>query len=410
VGCGHRSVECLNYYELFRKYRCPDCGGVFLCECETDLAHAHLPHQADTAHEFGTGARILVTGTAAVCARCRGEVDLPHPRAAAPGLKGKVERYYWHEIFIAYCQSVLDYYGYRFPFADIAEFEQTEPMLSNALNTAARQYWQRAHRHRAERLYDTKEQSGSEFLAGLAVPARRLTGEYTVALRGQARVGRWTNSSGKPVSVEEFVADWMRSHVGNAFACERRLITVLVAAFFGVPIQTDPAAQLVARRSTVGWSPDRTDTPEIAFRMPQDFGSRAYYHQAGDVLQTWIDGLKTADDPLVLYDRLLEESLPIRDCLWVADRDAADLGRKALQIIPRTDLCGMLAWTLADSWERQHGWPDLLIECDDGYLFSEVKAPNDRLSQAQMGWFRWALPAGIPCELVRVRAQIQREG
>ena len=97
--CTHSKVQCLNHYEIFRKYLCEECRGVFVCRCEKELALTFLPHQVHHAQEYGTRKQFRVTGFAPkMCAECREEIEMPHPRAAIYGQKGKVERYYWREI------------------------------------------------------------------------------------------------------------------------------------------------------------------------------------------------------------------------------------------------------------------------------------------------------------------------
>jgi hypothetical protein len=73
---------------------------MFICNCEKELALMFLPRQVNFAQEYGTRQQFRVTGFAAhMCAECRGETEMPHPRAAIYGQKGKVERYYWREIY-----------------------------------------------------------------------------------------------------------------------------------------------------------------------------------------------------------------------------------------------------------------------------------------------------------------------
>ncbi len=58
-------------------------------------------------------------------------------------------------------------------------------------------------------------------------------------------------------------------------------------------------------------------------------------------------------------------------------------------------------------WNRQPGWPDLLLQSSSEYRFAEVKSPHDKLSLEQLQWFRWAVTeAEIPCEICRVRRQL----
>ena len=52
--------------------------------------------------------------------------------------------------------------------------------------------------------------------------------------------------------------------------------------------------------------------------------------------------------------------------------------------------------------------PDLFVFKDKDFLFVEVKSGlaryHDKLSLAQMNWFRWAVEeANMPCEIVRLQ-------
>lgn len=72
-------------------------------------------------------------------------------------------------------------------------------------------------------------------------------------------------------------------------------------------------------------------------------------------------------------------------------------------MIPDDTLVTWVERAARDLWQRQLGWPDLLLVREGAFRFSEVKTPNDELSQEQMRWFRWALgEARIPCEICRV--------
>lgn len=143
MNCEHCRVRCVNHYDTFRKYLCENCGGVFICECERQLAIAFLPHQLKLAVEYGTHEEYQVTGFAPnICAECRGEKEEAHPRAAIYGQKGKVERYYWREIFKTYCEYVLnwlqqnseqvkDIIKFQSKFPDVARVSRVRPSYFN---------------------------------------------------------------------------------------------------------------------------------------------------------------------------------------------------------------------------------------------------------------------------------------
>src|SRR5258708_6343424 len=108
--CNHARSRCLNHYDTFRKYLCEGCGGVYMCECERQLALAFLHHQIQFASEYGTRKIYAVAGfVSGMCAECKGETEKAHPMSATSGRKRKVERYYWREIFKTYCTYILDW-------------------------------------------------------------------------------------------------------------------------------------------------------------------------------------------------------------------------------------------------------------------------------------------------------------
>lgn len=401
--CTHTSVNCLNQYEYFRKYRCENCGGILVCECELFLAETFLPHQMPYGHEFGTGKRIPVTGIGRVCTDCIGGAELSHPRAEGHGHGGKVDRFYWREIFKTYCEFVLLHYRGQFPFDDILSFENAEPHLAHVLKQQSRRVWQGTHKR--EPKYNTKERTQAELLANVSVPLKEVWGEYRQIERGGQLLGRWVAPSGELVSAERLAQDWFQAQGAIVLACERRLISVWIATFLGNSIQDagDPLSRVAMRHSTLGWSMRNRETPLIKFRMSSDFGSEHYYKRRAGVLNKCIDELRGAANIVALYDKLLPGTELIRDYLWVADNSAVELGRWALRVMPQRTVADAISWAIQHFWDRQPGWPDFLVVDDKGFKFSEVKSPLDRLSQAQMKWFQWAVTNAVPCEMLRIK-------
>ena len=164
-ACKHNKVNCLNHYDTFRKYLCSECGGIFICDCERELAKAFLPHQIDLAQEYGTRKRFKVNGFAALlCAECRGEDEEPHPRAAIWGQKGKVERFYWREIFKTECELTLDWLNEQGEnIKDITDYRSRFPAITKEINRKARQHWQNTHK--ANPKYDLTERTEASFLS-----------------------------------------------------------------------------------------------------------------------------------------------------------------------------------------------------------------------------------------------------
>ena len=99
-SCRHSNLTCINHYELIRKYRCADCGGVMVCKCDEEFGRRCLPHQIGRAHLYGSHRFEPVTlgFVRGVCNSCRGLPDEPHPMAESWGRSSKLARFYWREI------------------------------------------------------------------------------------------------------------------------------------------------------------------------------------------------------------------------------------------------------------------------------------------------------------------------
>src|SRR5690606_4873145 len=85
--CPHTDLDCLNQFELVRKYRCRGCNAVMMCACDETRGRRFLPHQLDEGTELGTQARVSVTAgfQPKVCPECRGLPPVNAPVAAIYG-------------------------------------------------------------------------------------------------------------------------------------------------------------------------------------------------------------------------------------------------------------------------------------------------------------------------------------
>jgi len=139
VDCLHANVICLNHYDTFRKYLCNDCSKVWMCECEKELALQFLPYQVRYGTEFGTEKRYPVSGFAQnICPACRGQEEEAHPRAAIYGQKGKIERYYWREIYKSYLGNVRSWLSERnIAVIDIIDFQNRFPKEATRMRKEA---------------------------------------------------------------------------------------------------------------------------------------------------------------------------------------------------------------------------------------------------------------------------------
>ncbi len=210
MSCLHDHVQCLNHYEYFRKYRCDDCGAVVMCECERKLVLTFLPHQVHFTSEYGSRRRVRVDGLApSTCAECRGVAEEAHSLAEIWGQKGKVERFYWREIFKTHCELLLEHYGPDFHFSNIVERDPEFPEVSKRLNKKARKYGQELHERSPK--YNVKEITEAEFLAEVPVPVRTIEGDYIQIEKQDQKIGKWLNRAAELVSVEDLVTEYYHS-------------------------------------------------------------------------------------------------------------------------------------------------------------------------------------------------------
>lgn len=404
--CKHQNVKCLNHYETFRKYLCSDCGGVYICDCERELAIAFRPHQINFAQEYGTRKRFKVDGFAPrLCAECRGECEEPHPRAAIWGQKGKVERYYWREIFKTECELAFNWLKEQGETVqDIMEFKTRFPTVFKEIQRKAKLHWQQMHRKNPK--YNCTERTEASFLSRIDVPIVKVQTAYIQIEKDNQKIGKWISPAGRKVSAEKFAEEWYMKKGFEVLRCERTLISVWVGTFFVNVIQDpfDSRQQECIRSSTRGWRPDRRDTPLISFLLPQDFGSASYFERRREEIEKVIEQMRIAANLEALFVQLLKTGELLRDYLWVNEDLAIKTAREALSKLPKRIVIDSIYWAIQDFWRRQSGWPDLLIYRDSEYRFVEVKTPHDKLSQKQMNWFEWAITdAQIPCEIFRIK-------
>jgi hypothetical protein len=181
-------------------------------------------------------------------------------------------------------------------------------------------------------------------------------------------------------------------------------MSTLYAVLLSPAIQdpADPKILHTVRNSTLGWSRRTPHTPKIHLLLPADFGTQRYFQRRETDLKVLLDETRGTASLTSLFEARLQPSAPIRDYLNAHDAAVA-VARAAIQVIPQTTLATMLDWVARAFWDRIRGWPDLLLVRANEYRFLEVKGPEDRLSQAQMRWFEWAVSAGIPAAICQLR-------
>lgn len=377
-----------------------------MCECEKELSLAFLPHQTTYGTDYGTRERYVVSGFAEqICPECKGDKEEAYPRAAIYNQKGKIQRYYWREIYKTYLSMVLDYLIQNDKSVkNIIEFERRFKATSKKLRKAARKIWQQEHKHNPK--YDTTEITESAFLTKVVVPEVVVYAQYVQIPKGKQKVGKWIGESGENVAVEQIAIEHYRKLGFNVFRCERKLIASLVATFCSPVIQDpeDPMKVMAMRSSTKGWTSTNRNTPWIFFSHPRDFGSQDFFIRRENKFKELFLKYKNADELGLIFLKQLEPSKSLRDYLWVNDDYSVELTKKALEVIPKETILHLIQWAIEHFWNRQPGWPDLLLFQSNQYKFVEVKSPNDSLSLEQMQWFEWAITQEkLPCEICRVK-------
>ncbi len=405
MSCRHKNVTCLNHYDTFRKYLCHDCGEVWMCECERELALQFLPHQTRDGREYCTGLYYPVSGFAKnICLSCRGQREEEHPRAAIYGQKGKVERFYWREIYKTYLESVRFFLEEQeITVEDIIDFERKFPKTAKLMKKEAKKVWQ--VRHKTNPLYDLKELTEAAFLSKVKVPERFVDFEYVLLLRRNRKIGRWVGQKGNLLAVEDVVAEWYEKQGFSVMKCERKLINVLVSTFCAPVIldPTDPRRIVRVSHPTKWLTPTKRATAILRGSWGTDFGSKEYFIRRSKDFTTLLESLEKTDMK-ELFEKLLEPSKPLRIYLGADNNEALELGRTALRVMPQSMILKCIDWAIRYFWGRQSGWADLFIFRDEEYKFVEVKSPYDELSLDQMQWFKWAVEeAHIPCEILRVK-------
>jgi hypothetical protein len=375
-----------------------------MCECERELALQFLPHQVRYGTEYGTQLRYPVSGFARnICSACRGQKEEAHPLAAIYGQKGKVERYYWREIYKTYLESVRSFLAeQKIVVEDIIEFEKKFPKTAKDMKKEAKKIWQIYHKNTP--MYDLKEPTEASFLKEVNVPQKYLDCKYAPIRKSKQKIGRWVGQKGNRVSAEDIAIEWYENEGFSAKKCERKLISVLVGTFCFSVIQDpkDPKVRICMRGSTKGWSLSNRATPLIQFLLPEDFGSKEYFERRSKAFNSLLERLRKTDMEK-LFEELLAPSKLLRDYLWVNDDEAVELGRIVLRVMPQSLVLKCIDWAIRGFRNRQSGWADLFVFRNGEFKFVEVKSPHDELSLEQMNWFKWAIEeADIPCEILRL--------
>jgi hypothetical protein len=337
-----------------------------------------------------------------ICHHCRGIALPPAPKATLRNRKGKVQRYYWREINQLIFAELVAWMDNHNLHLTLGELRKRFPDVVRNCEREALEFWKAEHK-RIPR-YGTKERDQESFLQTVSVPVSELRARYEVSLaNNQHPLGRFRDMADQLVSAEQLARQHYENAGWDVHNCERQLINSLSAVLLSTVYQdpNDPRLMTGLRGSTAPGA-DRASPEVVTVTLPDDFGTPANYLRRDDAYARRLDELRASPDFVREFERLIESSWAIREYLAVHDAELV-LARRAIEVIPRATLCGMLDWTLRDFWNRRRGWPDLLIARPGAYRFVEVKTKKDRLSQEQMIWFGWACGAGnVACEILKI--------
>lgn len=404
MTCLHDSVQCLNEYELIRKYRCDACDGVMMCSCDREIGERFLPHQLNQGCVLETQARVPVTlgFTERVCRECRGLAPEAHPKAAIPGRTSKIKRYYWREIaFLTFVR-----------FAERAEAAGLEPLNSHSPEAGElRREVEREvteeikQSHASNPKYNFREVSQAEILSKCEVEVVRLDAIFEPNSEAK-RVGIF--DSEEVVSAEEFVSRHYRRREWEVLFCESRPFHVLFGTYTWLLIQdsADPLCEMRGFSAKMDHPSHSVTRGEQLWTLhPRDFGTKGYAQRRAEAIDEHFESTLPADqgELLWLFDYWFEGSALLRDYLWAHDPEDVARARSIVGILPPEIIIRVLRYLVGNYWGRSTGWPDILAHRGGEFFFAEVKASKDRLSGDQKRWITDnAVDLGLPFKLVKI--------
>ncbi len=383
--CPHRSLSCLNQYEIVRKYRCDACGEVMMCSCDLEFGERFLPHQLHTAKEHGTQRRVDVTlgFVEDVCNTCRGLPETSAPKAPLHGRTSKIKRYYWREISMLtttrFGDWLLEQGDDRFWLKARQEHKDVQEEIEREVVEEIKAL------HAKQPKYSHSEQSQSEILKAAGVEVQRLDAVYSRAENGRVAI----QADGEMCSVEEYVSRHLRSQGWDVLFLESVPFHVLFGVFMWLLIQhpADPHVRVVSFGDRKAYEAGRKAEP-IFTPLPDDFGTSGYARRRAAAIDEHFDRTLPDDrsELLWLFDYWLGPSSDLRQYLWAHRQGDIERARAVLQVLPADTLLSIMRYLVGDYWSRYCGWPDLLAHRPGDFRLVEVKSSSDKLSENQKRW------------------------
>ena len=399
--CRHDAVDCLNPYEMIRKYRCSTCGAVMMCACEEMFARRFLPHQLREGAELSTQERIPVThgfvnGT---CRECRGLQPEAHPLAAIPGRTSKIRRYYWREI--------------NFEIMRRCDAETGDPESSYLGDKKLRQRirrevveeFKRLHAENPKYTFDSTSQE--EIIRKHSVDVVRIDATFAPKKEGRKAAIRDGHDE---CSAEEFASRHFVRQGWHSLRLESAPFHVIFVVYLWTLIQdtADPKNRMVQFGSRTDYEGDKQGIV-ISTWLPDDFGTNGYAKRRKEAIDEYFDRFLLTDTIHYLFDEWLEPSRDLREYLWAHRDEDVRRAEQLVAILPPEVTIRILRYLVADYWRHYVGWPDLLLHRSSDYFLTEVKASRDKLSEGQKRWIADnATTLKLPFKLVKIHRAATR--
>lgn len=407
MDCEHEQVECLNEFDIIRKYCCSACGEVMMCACEEKFGRRFLPHQLYEARDKKTNARVMVTigFQPAICPDCRGLPVEAHPAAAIHGRATKIRRYYWRELL----KRELELFGEWTLSEGIDPFAATGPEAEAVRQQASVQALaeiKQLHQTSPKYTFQT-EQTLPEIVAECEVDLVNLEGAYVKDRSGRAVQLEY---EGREVGVTEFVKSHYEKLGYECLEVESVPFHVLFGIFTWLLLEDpeDERVELAGFGERVAHE-NGTKGRMIWTRKPDDFGTPGYGYRRKDAIDEHFSIILQPDNLDWLFDLWLEPSEKLRQYLWAHRQSDVEKAKQLLAILPRDRLLTILRYLADAYWKRYLGWPDLVVFRADEYFFAEVKSSKDQLSDNQKRWIRDNHTVlKLPFKLVKVHKSTHR--
>ncbi|MEM7203920.1 MAG: VRR-NUC domain-containing protein [Planctomycetota bacterium] len=380
TACRHDTVDCLNPYELIRKYRCVTCDAVMMCSCEEEFAQRFLPHQLSEGRELSTQTRIPVTHgfQAGTCRECRGLPAEAHPMSAIPGRTSKIRRYYWREIDFEVMRRCHAETG----DADLANLGPPELRKRIEREVVA----EIKQEHESNPKYTFESTTQADIIRDYSVEVERIDAAFAPKQEGKKAA---ILDGSEECSAEEFASRHFRREGWESLRLESAPFHVIFGVYFWTVIQ-DPAderCRMVQFGSRTDYEGEKKGVA-ITTWLPEDFGTPGYPTRRSEAIDELFDRFIMPDTVDYLFEEWLEPSQNLREYLWAHRVEDVERAQKLVEILPPEVTIRILRYLVADYWRNYVGWPDLLLHRGDDYFFAEVKASRDKLSDEQKSWIR----------------------